>query len=86
MPPDDLQRAIIARELHALAVAIEDIGAGLCADPAVIAAHIALLQSIDLIAQRQRALADLMRADDFTDALATCALSHTANLFADQPA
>ncbi len=86
MPPDRSQLAIVARELSALAAEIEDVGAGLCADPAVIVAHMTLLQAIDLIGQRQRALADLLRAADFGDAVAACTLSHTAGLFVDQHA
>ena len=46
-----------------LASEIEDLGARLCTDPAIIASHIAQLQSIDLIAQKQRWLATMLHAD-----------------------
>jgi hypothetical protein len=42
---------------------IEKLGADLCGDPAVIISHIAALQAIDLVAQKQRSLAALLRAD-----------------------
>jgi hypothetical protein len=42
---------------------IEDLGASLCTDPAIIARHVMQLQSIDLIAQKQRWLATMLRAD-----------------------
>lgn len=46
-----------------LAAEIEDLGAGLCCDPAVITNHVTKLQAIDLIAQKQRWLATMLRAD-----------------------
>lgn len=83
MPLDRLQLEIVARELAALAVDIEAIGAELCADAAMATAHSTSLQSIDLIGQRQRALAELLRAENFDHALADCNLSRIVDIFAD---
>ena len=49
--------------LNELSGEIEDLGAALCTDPAIITRHVAQLQSIDLIAQKQRWLATMLRAD-----------------------
>lgn len=81
MLPDRAHLDIVARELAAIANDIETIGAQLCADDAVVAAHGTLLQSIDVISQRQMAIARLVVADDFYAALATCTLGRTVELF-----
>jgi hypothetical protein len=83
LPLDHSQIENVARELAALAIDIEAIGVELCVDAAVAAAHSTSLQSIDLIGQRQRALADLLRAENFDHALADCNLSRIVDLFAD---
>ncbi|WP_201742530.1 hypothetical protein [Novosphingobium ovatum] len=46
-----------------LASEIEELGTALCIDPDIMARHISALQSIDLIAQKQRWLSTLLRAD-----------------------
>ena len=46
-----------------LACEIEDLGERLCVDPAIITNHVTQLQAIDLIAQKQRWLATMLRAD-----------------------
>lgn len=84
MPPDRAQIEIIALEMAALAVDIETIGTTLCNDPAIIMAHGHALQSIDLIGQRQRALAELLLADEFHVALGDCKLGRIAEMFAGQ--
>ncbi|WP_206238292.1 MULTISPECIES: hypothetical protein [Novosphingobium] len=53
----------VADVLHELAAEIEDLGTVLCIDPAVMTSHLRTLQSIDLIAQKQRWLATLLQAD-----------------------
>jgi hypothetical protein len=53
----------VADVLQELATEIEDLGTSLCMDPAIIQNHVATLQSIDLIAQKQRWLATLLQAD-----------------------
>ncbi|RVU07854.1 hypothetical protein EOE18_01905 [Novosphingobium umbonatum] len=53
----------VADVLHELASEIEELGTTLCMDPAIIAHHVGTLQSIDLIAQKQRWLATLLKAD-----------------------
>jgi len=53
----------VADVLCELSGEIEGLGATLCTDPAIIARHVAQLQSIDLIAQKQRWLATMLRAD-----------------------
>ncbi len=49
--------------LAELAAQVEALGAQLCADPDVVARHITALQAIDLIAQKQLHLAELLVAD-----------------------
>lgn len=55
--------AEIADVLDEISAEIEALGAALCEDPHLCARHVEALQSIDLIAQKQRWLAELMRAD-----------------------
>ena len=55
--------AQIADILDEIGNEIEALGAALCDDPTLCARHIEALQSIDLIAQKQRWLAELLRAD-----------------------
>jgi len=52
-----------AQILAELSAQVEALGARLCTDPAVIARHITELQVIDLIAQQQLHLAQLLLAD-----------------------
>jgi len=49
--------------LNEIATEIEGLGADLCCDPAVLVNHMTKLQAIDLIAQKQRWLATMLRAD-----------------------
>lgn len=61
-------RSILNRVGNALSLIsdeVEALGATLCGDPAVVAKHLTILQSIDLIAQQQRALSALLLGDDF---------------------
>lgn len=53
----------VADVLHELAAEIEALGTTLCLDMDVLTRHMGTLQSIDLIAQKQRWLATLLRAD-----------------------
>lgn len=80
MPPDDAGPAAIARQLRALAIEIEAIGVALAGDPALAARHCRLLQSIDLIAQRQQAVARLLDAGDSAGGR-----DHLYTLFAPTP-
>ncbi len=64
----------IADELDALAAQIEDIGAGLCADPEVVRSHAVSLQNIDLVAQTAKGLAHLLRADCKIEAISSLGL------------
>lgn len=56
-----IQRA--AAILGELGHEIERLGAELCSDPAIVERHLTALQTIDLIAQQQHAIATLLRAD-----------------------
>lgn len=85
MPLERADLQIIALELATLSHDIEAVGASLCGDPALATEHCASLQSIDLIAQRQRALADLLLADSREDGLGHCGLDQITALF-DQEA
>lgn len=49
--------------LAELAAQVEALGERLCADPAIIAGHMTELQAIDLIAQKQLHLAELLVAE-----------------------
>ena len=60
----------VAEILGELGDEVERLGAGLCSDPAVAARHIEALQAFDLIAQKQRGLAALLRAECPVSALA----------------
>ena len=53
----------IAEVLFELGAEIEELGASLCRDPAFAQAHIAELQAIDHIAQKQREVASLLKAE-----------------------
>lgn len=64
----------IAEVLTELSSEIEGLGAQLCTDPAVIVRHLAPLQAIDLIAQKQRWLATLLLADCPVSAVAGIAV------------
>jgi len=59
--PSHLQTA--ADILIEMSEEIEALGATLCCDPAVLGSHIGALQGIDLMAQKQRWLATLLRAE-----------------------
>ena len=53
----------IAAVLEDLSREVEALGAALCADMAIAMRHLDTLQTIDLIAQKQRSLAALLSAD-----------------------
>lgn len=55
--------AEVADILAELGSEIESLGAALCLDAGIVSRHVSTLQAIDLIAQKQRLLADLLRAD-----------------------
>ncbi len=66
MPDNQAHTVIIQRAAAILAELgheIERLGAELCADPAFVERHLTALQSIDLIAQQQHAIAALLQAD-----------------------
>lgn len=66
--------AAVADVLHELSDDIEMLGAVLCTDSSLMACHMQELQTVDLIAQKQRALAMLLRADCPVSALSTIGL------------
>lgn len=64
MTPREVDHIVTAaRVLHELTEQIEALGTRLCSNKAVLADHLGDLQAIDLIAQKQRALAELLLAD-----------------------
>ncbi len=65
----------VADVLVELSEEIEELGEQLCSDPAIIVPHLALLQAIDLIAQKQRWLATLLLAD--------CPITAVSNIAVD---
>ncbi|GAA4762872.1 hypothetical protein GCM10023219_03840 [Stakelama sediminis] len=71
--PNCPERATIngaAEILRTLSHEIELVGAALCEDPELMGRHMTALQSIDLIAQKQRALADVFVATSPSTAIA----------------
>lgn len=70
MPGRDDARllGLLADELDALRGELERLGVTLCADPAVAREHMAALQSLDQIGQRQAAVAAILRAPDRAEA------------------
>lgn len=64
--PIDMSR--VAEVLDMLGHETEELGTSLCADPDLVARHLSLLQSFDRIAQYQRALAKVLRAECMTTA------------------
>jgi hypothetical protein len=73
----------LAKVLARLGADTERLGERLCADPALVAAHLASLQEIDRIAQWQRALAKALQASCNADAIASIGLCDLADLLAD---
>ena len=61
--------AAAAQILGELSNEIEELGARLCSDPAIAALHMTDLQAVDLIAQKQRSIADLIRAECLVSAV-----------------
>jgi len=72
--PTFVDLAAVADILGELGNEIEALGVSLCCDPAVATAHMEALQAFDLIAQKQRGLAALLRADCPVTALAALGL------------
>jgi len=66
--------AAVADVLGELSNEVEALGVTLCLDADVAARHIETLQAFDLIAQKQRGLAALLRADCPVAALAALGL------------
>ena len=78
--------ATVADVLHELATEIEDLGTTLCLDTAIIQHHVGTLQSIDLIAQKQRWLATLLQADCAHTAVSTIGVEALKARFASSNA
>ncbi|MDE1915780.1 MAG: hypothetical protein KGJ57_05655 [Sphingomonadales bacterium] len=75
----------VADVLQELAGEIEMLGTTLCMDADVLGRHIGTLQSIDLIAQKQRWLATLLQADCPLDAVDTIGVETLKARFAPAP-
>jgi hypothetical protein len=60
----------IADELENMRNETESLGTTLCGDPEIAMRHLSSLQSLDLLAQTQMALAKILRASDPSEALA----------------
>lgn len=72
--PTFVDLGAVADILGELGNEVEELGVRLCCDPDVAARHIEALQAFDLIAQKQRGLAALLRADCPVTALAELGL------------
>jgi len=68
--PAFVDLAAVADILGELGNEVEQLGVTLCMDPDVAARHIEALQAFDMIAQKQRGLAQLLRAACPVSALA----------------
>lgn len=75
----------VADVLHELSAEIEALGTVLCEDMAVLTQHTRTLQAIDLIAQKQRWLATLLRADCPLSAVNTIGVEDLKARFAPAP-
>jgi len=64
---------------------IEALGEGLCIDPAIISNHVAALQGIDLMAQKQRWLAALLRAECFDSEVSRISVDSLRKRFHSPP-
>ncbi|MEZ5709939.1 MAG: hypothetical protein R3E02_11195 [Blastomonas sp.] len=62
----------IAHELDAMSAETEDLGVKLCGNPDLARQFAEALQSIDLLAQRQKCIADILRAESFDAGLQAC--------------
>lgn len=72
--PAFVDLAAVADILGELGNEIEALGVSLCCDPLIASKHMEALQAFDLIAQKQRGLAALLRADCPVSALAALGL------------
>ena len=60
--------ALLSTELDAMRNELEELGARLCGDPAIVRGHMAELQALDEIGQRSACLAAILRAPDMLEA------------------
>src|SRR6476659_5756602 len=77
----DPHRAEMAAMLAEISAEIEQLGEVLCDDPEFVARHVKELQAIDLIAQKQRALAEMLRAECPISALGAVGLEEVVGRF-----
>ena len=59
---------LLSTELDAMRNELEELGARLCGDPAIVRGHMAELQVLDEIGQRSACLAAILRAPDMLEA------------------
>jgi hypothetical protein len=77
----DPHRLEMAAMLAEISIEIEQLGEVLCHDPEFVRRHVRELQAIDLIAQKQRALAAVLGAECPTSALAGVGLEEVVTRF-----
>ncbi|WP_152414567.1 hypothetical protein [Blastomonas sp. AAP53] len=78
---DRMALRVIADLLRSTGGLTERVGSALCADAEVMTRNITLLQDIDLLSQRQIALADILDSDDLAHSLSTCRLEWIASAY-----
>lgn len=78
---DRMALRVIADLLRSTGGLTERVGSALCADTDVMSRNITLLQDIDLLSQRQIALAEILDSDDMAHSLATCRLEWIASAY-----
>ncbi|OYY71320.1 MAG: hypothetical protein B7Y00_02120 [Sphingomonadales bacterium 17-56-6] len=67
---------VLAGELRGMSHSLELLGLHLCSDPAVVHAHMDLLQQIDHISQSQASIADIIAAEDPVSVCRKVSLDH----------
>lgn len=78
---DRIALRVIAELLRSTGGLTEQVGSALCADAEVMQRNIMLLQDIDLLSQRQIALAEILDSDDLAHSLANCRLEWIASAY-----
>ncbi|WAC21951.1 hypothetical protein [Blastomonas sp. SL216] len=72
---------VIADLLRSTGHLTEQVGSALCADEQTASRNLTLLQDIDLLAQRQVAIAEILESEDLSQSLANCRLEWIASAY-----
>ncbi len=72
---------VIADLLRSTGHLTEQVGSSLCQDEETAIRNLTLLQDIDLLAQRQVAIAEILESEDLSQSLANCRLEWIASAY-----